>query len=43
MGKTYKADQKDLYNQTTDKQAKLSKKEQGKKEKQFFRNWSAKA
>ena len=36
MGKTYKE-------QNTDKQAKLSKKEQGKKEKQFFRNWSSKA
>ena len=42
MGKTYKADQKDLYSQTN-KQAKLSKKEQGKQTKNFFKNWSAKA
>jgi hypothetical protein len=36
MGRTYKE-------QNTDKQVKLSKKEQGKQTKQFFKNWSSKA
>jgi len=36
MGKTYKE-------QNTDKQAKLSKKEQGRQAKDFMKYWSAKA
>lgn len=42
MGKTFKLE--DHSDPRMDKkQAKLSKKEQGKQTKQFFKNWSAKA